>query len=94
VAKTGAHLATHPDQAVAAVGNTVVGTGKLAVDLGTGLGKGVATVASGSVRAVTHPAQTANAVGRGVVKAANGTARAVNKVGCGVGKLFKPRQKC
>ncbi len=94
VAKTGAHLATHPDEAVAAVGDTAVGVGRTAVHLGTGLGKGVVTVAKGGVHAMTHPTQTASAVGKGVVKAANDTAKAVDKVGCGVGKLFKPRKNC
>jgi hypothetical protein len=94
VVNTGAHMVTHPKEAVAAVGNTVVGVGNAAVGIGTGLGKGAVTVANGGVRAMTHPVQTANAVGKGVVKAANGTARAVNKFGCGVDRLFKPRKKC
>jgi hypothetical protein len=94
VVNTGAHMVTHPKQAVAAVGSTAVGVGNAVVGIGTGLGKRALTVANGGVRAVTHPARTVNAVGKGVVKAANGTAKAVNKVGCGVGKLFAPRKKC
>jgi hypothetical protein len=38
--------------------------GNAAVGIGTGLGKGAVTVVNGGVRAVTHPAQTAQGVWR------------------------------